>query len=229
MRTPIFPTKPRISGFPDRAIGTMPVARFCFRSIALHLRSVAKTLAMSSIFARRKSTFPQFFTDRPVERRTLEVLMEIANLAPSHRKTEPWRFRAYAGAGKERLLAEMLDVYGREKDDVEQIERKFGKKIEQSGAALLIFLHRDPAESVPEWEEIAAVGTAVENLWLALDEYGLGGYWSSPGFVCGDYGAWPGTAANERCLGIFYLGYPDAPDLPRPRGDWREKVTWVTE
>ena len=184
---------------------------------------------MSTTFARRKSTFPQFFTDRPVEHRALEALLEIANLAPSHRKTEPWRFRVYTGGGKDRLLAEMLDVYGRDKPDVGQIEGKFGKKIAQSGAVIQIFLHRDSAESVPEWEEIAAVGAAVENMWLALDERGLGGYWSSPGFVCGGYGEWPGSAGNERCLGLFYLGYPDAPELPRPRGDWREKVTWVTE
>ncbi|THH41034.1 nitroreductase family protein [Neolewinella litorea] len=175
----------------------------------------------------RKSVFPQFFTDRPVEATTIGKLIEAANLAPSHRKTEPWRFRCYLGQGKAQLMREMLDVYGREKVDAPAIEKKFGTKVEQAGAVLLIFLHRDPNESVPEWEEIAAVGAAVENLWLSLDAYGLGGYWSSPGFVCGDYGAWPGAADNERCLGIFYIGYPDAPDLPRPRGDWQDKVTWV--
>ena len=177
----------------------------------------------------RKSVFPQFFTGKPVDRATVSSLIEAANLAPSHRKTEPWRFRAYLGTGRDHLLQELLDVYGREKDDVDAIAGKFGKKIEQSGAVLLIFLHRDPRETVPEWEEIAAVGAGVENLWLSLDGHGLGGYWSSPGFVCGDYGEWPGSAENERCLGMFYLGYPDAPELMRPRGDWQDKVKWVEE
>ena len=173
--------------------------------------------------------FPQFFTDRPIERRVLEELLQAANQAPSHRKTEPWRFRVYRGAGRATLKDELLSVYGAEKDDAGSIAKKFGGKIDQSAAVLLIFLHRDPQESVPEWEEIAAVGAAVENLWLSLSEYDLGGYWSSPGFVCGDYGEWPGAAANERCLGMFYLGYYNAPELPRPRGDWREKVRWVED
>ena len=181
------------------------------------------------MIANRRSIFPQFFTDRPVGRTTLEQLLEAANLAPSHRKTEPWRFRVYTGTGKQQLMDELLEQYGHDKDDAPAIAKKFGKKIGQSAAVLLIFLHRDPQQRVPEWEEIAAVGAAVENLWLSLDEHGLGGYWSSPGFVCGDYGDWPGSADNERCLGMFYLGYHEAPDLMRPRGDWRDKVTFVGE
>lgn len=184
-------------------------------------------MAMQSVFAKRKSIFPQFFTDRPVERATLEALLETANQAPSHRKTEPWRFRVYRGAGKETLKQELLNVYGSDQPDADKIAKKFGGKIDQSGAVLLIFLHRNPQESVPEWEEVAAVATAVQNFWLSLDAHELGGYWSSPGFVCGDYGEWPGAAANERCLGMFYLGYFDAPELPRPRGDWQEKVHWI--
>jgi nitroreductase len=109
----------------------------------------------------------------------------------------------------------------------EKLEKKFSSKVMASDTVLAVFLHRDPEERVPEWEEIAAVGCAVQNLWLALDEAELGGYWSSPGFLCGDYGQWPGAADNERCLGVFYIGHHNAPDLPRPRGPWEEKVTWV--
>ena len=61
-----------------------------------------------------------------------------------------------------------------------------------------------------------------------LDQYDLGGYWSSPGFLCGDYGQWPGSKPNERCIGIFYFGHYEMPELPRPRGNWEDKITWVT-
>lgn len=181
----------------------------------------------------RRSVFPQFFTDRPVGREIISALMDAANHAPSHRKTEPWRFRVYTGAGREQLKDEMATVYnaarGPEQQWDDKLAKKFGTKIDQSPVVLVILLHRDPAESVPEWEEIAAVGCAVENLWTSLDAYQLGGYWSSPGFLCGDYGEWPGAAENERCLGVFYLGYHEAPELPRPRGPWEEKVTWVDD
>ncbi|MEM1358827.1 MAG: nitroreductase [Bacteroidota bacterium] len=180
----------------------------------------------------RRSIFPQFFTDKPVDRGVVSALLDAANQAPSHRKTEPWRFRVYSGAGKSRLLKTMEEVYNAARPQVpwdDKLAKKFGTKVQQSPVVLAIFLHRDPAESVPEWEEIAAVGCAVQNLWTSLASFNLGGYWSSPGFLCGDYGQWPGAADNERCLGLFYLGYYDAPELPRPRGDWREKVSWITE
>jgi len=44
-------------------------------------------------------------------------------------------------------------------------------------------MKRDPKESLPEWEEVAAVAMAVQNLWLSSHEKGIGGYWSSPGVV----------------------------------------------
>jgi len=178
----------------------------------------------------RKSVFPQFFTAKPVAQDVIEELLEAANLAPSHKKTEPWRFRVYTGAGREKLSATIKEVYEAARaPEVRdpKVAIKFAKKIDQSPVVMAAFLHRDPQESVPEWEEVAAVACAVENIWVSLDQYDLGGYWSSPGFLCGDYAQWPGAASNERCLGIFYFGHFEMPELPRPRGAWREKVTFV--
>lgn len=180
----------------------------------------------------RKSVFPQFMTDRPVGRETITELLRAANLAPSHKKTEPWRFRVYTGAGRAELSETIREVYEAARaPEVRdpKVAPKFDKKVKQAPVVVAIFLHRDPAESVPEWEEVAAVGCAVENLWLSLERYGLGGYWSSPGFLCGDYGQWPGAADNERCLGLFYFGHYEMPELPRPRGSWEDKVSWITE
>ncbi len=180
----------------------------------------------------RRSVFPQFFTEQDVPKDALTELLEAANLAPSHKKTEPWRFKVYTGTGREKLSQTVQEIYEAARaPEVRdpKVVPKFAKKINQSPVVIAVFLHRDPAASVPEWEEVAAVGCAMQNLWVSLDHYGLGGYWSSPGFLCGDYGQWPGTADNERCLGLFYLGYYEMPDLPRPRGAVAGKVTWVTE
>lgn len=179
----------------------------------------------------RRSVFPQFFTDQPVDKAIIEDLLNAANHAPSHRKTEPWRFRVYTGAGREQLKQEAADIYNTLRNpDAEwtpKLAKKFGDKFDQSPVILAIFLHRDPEERVPEWEEVAAVGCAVQNIWTSLDAHGLGGFWSSPSFLCDSYGQWPAAADNEKCLGLFYIGYHEAPELPRPQGDWEEKIVWV--
>jgi len=178
----------------------------------------------------RKSVFPQFHTDQPVSQEIINEVLEAANLAPSHKKTEPWRFRVYTGTGRLKLTEAVKTVYEAARaPEVRnpKVVPKFAKKFEQSTVCVAVFLSRDPEESVPEWEEVAAVACAVENMWVSLAGHGLGGFWSSPGFLCGDYGQWPDSAANERCLGIFYFGHYEMPELPRPRGDWRDKVTFV--
>jgi len=181
---------------------------------------------------KRKSVFPRFFTDKPVSAGVINELLDAANLAPSHKKTAPWRFRVYTGAGRIKLSRTITEVYEAARPPEvrdPKVGPKFAKKVDQSPVVMAVFLHRDPQESVPEWEEVAAVACAVQNLWLSLGQYDLGGYWSSPGFVCGKYGQWPEAAANERCLGIFYIGHYKMPELPRLREDWREKVTFITE
>ncbi len=87
-------------------------------------------------------------------------------------------------------------------------------------------MQRDPKESVPEWEEIAAVACAVQNIWIACGQLGLGGYWSSPKSIENMHEFTP-MADGERCLGLFYLGYHNQPRMTRNRTPWQEKVVWI--
>ncbi|MEL6358916.1 MAG: nitroreductase [Bacteroidota bacterium] len=178
----------------------------------------------------RRSVFPQFFTDKEIPADVLSQILENANWAPSHRHTEPWRFVVFQAEGKHTLADQVVARYRAaipvEKQDEKKVA-KTRKKLGQSAAVIGIVMHRDPEERVPEWEEIAAVSMAVQNLWLSLEQHGLGGYWSSPGFLTKEYGLMPWTAENERCLGLFYLGYHEAPELPRQRGGIDKKVEYV--
>ncbi|MEM8586392.1 MAG: nitroreductase [Bacteroidota bacterium] len=178
----------------------------------------------------RRSVFPQFFKDQEIPSEVLQDILENANWAPSHRHTEPWRFVVFQSAGKELLAEQVIAGYKAavplEKQSDTKVT-KMCKKFAKSAAVIGIVMHRDPEERVPEWEEIAAVSMAVQNLWLSLEQHNLGGYWSSPGFLTKEYGAMPWTAENERCLGLFYLGYHEAPDLPRERGDLSKKVKFI--
>lgn len=178
----------------------------------------------------RRSVFPQFFQDKEIPADILHQILENANWAPSHRHTEPWRFVVFQGEGKKALADQVIERYRLGVPADKQDEKKVAKtrkKIDQSGAVIGIVMHRDPEARVPEWEEIAATSMAVQNLWLSLEQHGLGGYWSSPGFLTKEYALMPWTAENERCLGLFYLGYHEAPDLPRKRGELDKKIEFI--
>ena len=67
-------------------------------------------------------------------------------------------------------------------------------------------MRRDKDKSVPEWEEVAATSMAVQNLWIAMVNSKVAGYWSTPKYSK-DVSTFLNLNEGERCLGLFYLGY----------------------
>lgn len=58
---------------------------------------------MKNIISQRRSIFPAQFSDQKVSKQKIEALLESAHLAPTHRKTEPWRFKVFQNSAKELL------------------------------------------------------------------------------------------------------------------------------
>lgn len=169
----------------------------------------------------RRSVFPGQYTGEAVSREEIGQLLELANWAPNHKKTEPWRFIVFREKGLEKVSEYMLGHYDAntpEEARSEMKRKKMGNNPLKAGAIVAIVMARDPEESLPEWEELAAVACAVENMWIAASAMGLGAYWSTPRAAL-EADDFLGLAENERCLGWFYIGRisetpPDSERLP---------------
>ncbi|MCF8238695.1 MAG: nitroreductase [Saprospiraceae bacterium] len=189
------------------------------------------TQLLNNLIARRRSVFPPVFTDQPIEKEIIVQLLENANWAPNHRRTEPWRFQVFRGQALLRLADFMAKAYrdkATETSYSETKELKTRKNILRSDTVIVIILQHDPEEKVPEWEEIAAVAAAVQNLWLSTTAYGLGGYWSTPSTLPA-LTDWLDLPEGQRCMGIFYLGHYEMPQIPGQRGPVAEKIKWVED
>ena len=181
---------------------------------------------MKTIIANRRSIFPIQFSGKGVTDSQLHDLFEAANWAPTHRRTEPWRFKVFRGEKKTDLGRFLVDAYT--KTTTKFSKRKsqaIADKIKLSDAVLLICMKRDEKESVPEWEEIAATAMAVQNLWLRATELSLGGYWSTPSYL-DEIDQLITLENHEKCLGLFYIGGFEGTIPTREPGCWREKVRW---
>ncbi len=176
----------------------------------------------------RRSRFPDMYQDRPIDKETMLQILTAANFAPTHRKTEPWRFKVVQGAAKKKLGSFLVDKYRQLEDSPSEFKaKKILRKAEKSAAIILICMQRDPKESVPEWEEIAATAMAVQNMWLVCAELGIGSYWSTPHYISA-MSEFTDLAEGEKCLGLFYMGY-SVVDLPvYDRGTIAEKVEWFS-
>ncbi len=185
--------------------------------------------AVHQLIRNRRSIFPNTYTDKVIPKEVIQEILENANWAPTHRMTEPWRFKVLKGDAKKRLgvfLQEQYSLTAGEKFS-EMKHKKILKKTEQSDTIIAICMQRDPKESVPEWEEISSVAMAVQNMWLSCSAYGIGCYWSSPGTIVGDKGFF-NLNEGETCLGLLYMGYPVEGFEPQgKRKEIADKVEWM--
>lgn len=86
---------------------------------------------------------------------------------------------------------------------------KLKRRGETVTALIAVGMEPDPNGRIKELEEIEAVACAVQNLHLTATAYGIGGFWSSPGFIYRpEVREFVGLPENGQLLGLFYLGYP---------------------
>ena len=166
-------------------------------------------MELSELIRTRRSVYPGSYNDRPIADELVEEMLEAARWAPTHKKTQPWRFVVIRSEARNRLADAIGKAYTKTAQKFSQITHdKMRSNATKSQVAIAICMKRDPKESLPEWEEVAAVAMAVQNLWLTSHEKGIGGYWSSPGVVkhLGDFLE---LEEGERCYGLFYMGYYD--------------------
>ena len=41
----------------------------------------------------RRSISPEFFNTKKIKKKEIDLILESSNWAPTHKKTEPWRFK----------------------------------------------------------------------------------------------------------------------------------------
>jgi len=182
---------------------------------------------LKKIISERRSVFPAVYNDRKIEKSVLEAVLESANHAPSHRLTQPWRFVVFQNEALNELGDKIAEIYKANAPADKFSEKKyeeFAKKIKKSAAVVAIVMQAHP-DLLPEWEEIAATACAVENMWLTCTAHGLGSYWSSPGMIK-HIGPFLNLEENQKCIGLFYMGYTDVQIPATERTSIDEKVEW---
>lgn len=184
---------------------------------------------LNDLIRKRRSIFPETYIDKPIDKEIIAQILENANWAPNHKNTAPWRFKVFQGPALQSLSDYLGEWYRQHTAPEQYSEKKYEKTWKnplRSGCVIAICMQREPAESLPEWEEIAAVACAVENMWLSCTAYDIGCYWSSPRSIL-EADEFLQLGAGERCLGLFYMGYHQMPEVPGRRSPIAEKVVWM--
>lgn len=184
---------------------------------------------LTELIKNRRATPPKFLSKKEISEDVIQELLNNANWAPTHKHTEPWRFKIYLGKSKKELATQAYSLLKKKIESGEKINPqkvdKFKKTLENVPVAIAIIFQRDAAKRIPEWEEISAVAMAVQNMWLTATDLGLGAFWATPHFL-------PllteiiEIQSGQKLLGFFYVG-EIALDYPSPgRGGIEAKTEW---
>ncbi|WP_134703377.1 nitroreductase [Ammoniphilus sp. YIM 78166] len=169
----------------------------------------------------------------PVSREMIEQLLEAASWAPSHRKTEPWKFFVLTGEGR-RPLGRALAEISKEKmeepltDENQVMLRKQEEKPFRAPLIIAVAVTPSDDPKVIPIEEIGAVNAAIQNMLLAAHALGLGAIWRTgkPTYHAKMKELF-GLREQDEMLGFIYVGYPDMEQPQGRRNPFEEKTVWI--
>lgn len=185
-----------------------------------------KSIKILDLIKSRRSIMPNQYNKSIIEDSDINLILEAANWAPTHKKTEPWRYKVLKNQIKDDFGKFLAKKYKESTPNFANFKyNNFIEKTKKSSVIILICMQRDPNESLPEWEEIASVSMSVQNMWLMATNLKIGAYWSSPRLI-NFIDEFIPLEKGESCLGIFYMGkYDDRTFLRKPR-PIDDKVKW---
>lgn len=190
--------------------------------------SSAQIAAVNRLIRERRSVFTrQMLAGKEIPRDIIYEILTNANHAPTHKLTEPWRFTVFSGQGLQRFAEMQSQIYKAAAGDKFK-QSKYEQLQVAPACSHVIAIGLKRHHEVPEMEEIAAVACAVENMYLTVAAYGLGGYWSTGGITYfREAREHFGLGDDDRLMGFFYMGYVETPSPARMPGSLEEKITWV--
>ena len=163
--------------------------------------------ALSRVVRSRRSNL-RIDSERPVSPGLVEQLMELAQWAPNHKQTHPWRFAVVTGAGRQRLgeaAAEGFICQGiADPTTLEKTRRKYLRApvvlVIGSAAHEVSYLHRENRD---------AVAAGVQTLLLGATALGLASYWSTGiAAEAEQVKALVGLRPEDEIVALVYLGWP---------------------
>ena len=161
---------------------------------------------LKEILEKRKSIFPKDYSDTEIPQNIIDEVVSNAVLTPNHKRTKPWRFKVFKGEEKLQLGLEMQHIYKEITPEFQFLQKKYEDiLLKNKKADTIISIVVNFSGLVPEWEEIAAVSMAVQNMYLTCTTHNIGCYWSSPKLVDHLKNSLK-IEENQKCLGLFFMG-----------------------
>lgn len=186
---------------------------------------------VTEIIKARRTTKPDKMNGRVIADEELLEMLAAADWAPTHAKTEPWRFVVFNQEKAGDFAVRHADLFKLNSDPATFTQPKYDNLVrlgQNVSHIVIVWMKRIPNHKIPEIEEVSATAAAIQNLLLTATAKGIASFWSTGGLT--HHPAMReelGLGEEDRVLGILYLGYTDVPFTEGSRIiPLSEKVEW---
>jgi nitroreductase len=185
---------------------------------------------LADIIKSRRNIKPAHFNGEKITDASVADILALADWAPTHKFTEPWRFVVFANERVHSFCLEHAALYKANTPEAEYEQSKFDKLLhlgDKASHIVVVYMKRTPGNRLPEWEEQAAVACAIQNMLLAAHANGIAAFWSTGGMSAKpQFKTWLDLADDDFPMGMIYLGKSDEKPVGVRRIPVEEKVRW---
>jgi len=183
---------------------------------------------IADIIKNRRSIKPAKMNGKKIPDDLVKEILQLANWAPTHGRTEPWRFIVYSGDKVKEFCHQHAELYKAFTTKFEQAT--YEKQLHYGDLAshlVVAIMQRGTLEKIPALEEIVATAAAVQNILLGATAADITSFLSTSGMThhpaLKDFLS---LKTEDVIIGMIYLGYSDEETEGKRQSPMDEKVIW---
>jgi nitroreductase len=184
---------------------------------------------IATIIKNRRTIKPFMMNGNKIPGEQITELLELADWAPTHGLTEPWRFTVYSDPSQFCLAHAEIYKANTDADSFAQgVYDNLAHQGDKASHVIIAVMQRGNLPKIPAFEEMAATACAVQNLLLGATALNLASYWGTGGMILKPaMKAFLNLRDEDEVVGVLYLGYADEHPQGVRRVALADKIKWA--
>jgi nitroreductase len=196
------------------------------------MNNALQLMEIGEIIKARRTIKPDKMNGKLIADETILELLADANWAPTHARTEPWRFIVFSNNKTKEFALRHANLYKEVEDPSKFTQQKYDNLVklgQNVSHIIIVWMKRIENHKIPVIEEVCATAAATENLLLSATAKRIATFWSTSGMthhpvLHSEFN----LGEEDKILGILYLGYTDEPFREGTRMiPLSDKIEWI--
>ncbi|WP_222166367.1 nitroreductase family protein [Edaphocola aurantiacus] len=186
---------------------------------------------LKQVIEGRRTTKPAQMNGQKISDEDVKEILALADWAPTHARTEPWRFFVLTGDNLQKFCEHHADLYWANTSPETRTETKRDALLNMGSKAshlVISLMRRTPEAKIITEEEYAAVAAATQNILLGATAKGIASFWSTGGMTHHPaMKLYLELKDEDLLMGLLYLGYSDEQKEGMRKIPLDDKIIWV--